>query len=171
MADRMTAEQRHKCMSRIRSKGTKPEMTVRRFLFSNGFRYRVNVKRLPGTPDIVLRKYRTVIFINGCFWHGHEGCPIFVMPKSNVEFWERKISRNRERDMQKRIELRRLGWHTIVLWECQLKPKARELTLQGLELTLNTIMLKNYGKPKPYQPDNEPEQFQAAEERAGYGST
>lgn len=169
MTDRMTAEQRHKCMSRIRSKGTKPEMIVRRHLFSKGFRYRVNVRRLPGTPDIVLRKYRTVIFINGCFWHGHEDCGIFKMPKSNVEFWERKIKRNRERDMQKRIELRRMGWHTIVLWECQLKPQSRELTLQGLELTLNTIMLENYGKPKPYRPDKEPEQLQAAEERAEYG--
>lgn len=167
----MTADQRHKCMSRIRSKGTKPEMIVRRYLFSKGFRYRVNVKRLPGTPDIVLRKYLTVIFINGCFWHGHEECGIFKMPKSNVEFWERKINRNRERDLQKRIELRRLGWHTIVLWECQLKPKIRELTLQGLELTLNTIMLENYGKNKPYRSDNATEHLQAAEEKAGYGKS
>lgn len=98
--DKMTPEQRHHCMSSIRSKNTKPEMVVRRYLFSRGFRFRVNVKRLPGTPDIVLRKYRTVIFVNGCFWHGHEGCKYFVLPKSNVEFWKDKIERNRRRDVE-----------------------------------------------------------------------
>ena len=127
-------------------------MTVRRYLHSRGFRYRVNVKGLPGTPDIVLRKYRTVIFIHGCFWHGHESCRYFVLPKSNTEFWTRKIERNRERDMQKRIQLRLLGWHTIILWECQLKPKQREMTLKGLERTLNQIYLENYAlhKARPY---------------------
>lgn len=125
---------------------------VRRYLFSRGFRYRVNVKRLPGTPDIVLRKYRTVIFINGCFWHGHEDCPYYVLPKTNTSFWKAKIERNRERDMQKRIQLRLLGWHTIILWECQLKSKQREMTLKGLERTLNQIYLENYAlhKARPY---------------------
>ena len=93
MADKLTPEQRHRCMASIRSKDTKPEMLVRRYLFARGFRYRVNVKRLPGTPDIVLRKYRTVIFINGCFWHGHEDCPYFVLPKTNTPFWKAKIER------------------------------------------------------------------------------
>ena len=125
---------------------------MRRYLFSRGFRYRVNVKRLPGTPDIVLRKYRTVIFINGCFWHGHEDCPYYVLPKTNTSFWKAKIERNRERDMQKRIQLRLLGWHTIILWECQLKSKQREMTLKGLERTLNQIYLENYAlhKARPY---------------------
>ena len=145
MADRMTKEQRHKCMSSIKGKDTKPEMLVRRYLHARGYRYRMNVKRLPGTPDIVLRKYRTVIFINGCFWHGHEGCRYFVMPKSNTPFWEKKIERNKQRDVEKRIQLRRMGWHTIIIWECELKPKNRFTTLQALENTLNKIFLLNNG--------------------------
>ena len=96
-------------------------------------------------PDIVLRKYKTVIFINGCFWHGHEGCKHFVMPKSNTPFWEKKIERNKQRDIEKRIQLRRLGWHTIIIWECELKPKNRHTTLQALEQTLNKIFLLNNG--------------------------
>ena len=145
MADRMTKEQRHKCMTRIKGKDTKPEMIVRRYLHAHGYRYRINVKRLPGTPDIVLRKYRTVILINGCFWHGHEGCRYFVMPKSNTPFWEKKIERNKQRDVEKRIQLRHLGWHTIIIWECELKPKNRFTTLQALEQTLNKIFLLNNG--------------------------
>ena len=143
MADRMTQEQRHRCMARIKGKDTKPEMIVRRYLHAHGYRYRINVKRLPGTPDIVLRKYRTVIFINGCFWHGHEGCRYFVIPKSNTQFWEKKIERNKQRDVEKRIQLRHLGWHTIIIWECELKPKNRHTTLQALENTLNKIFLLN----------------------------
>ena len=127
MGDVMTPEQRHKCMARIRSKNTKPEIMVRKYLFARGFRYRKNVRRLPGTPDIVLRKYRTVIFVNGCFWHGHEGCRYSHLPKSNVEFWRNKIERNKKRDLRERVELRRMGWHVIQVWECQLKPKEREM--------------------------------------------
>ena len=143
MADRMTKEQRHRCMSHIKGKDTKPEMLVRRYLHSRGYRYRVNVRRLPGTPDIVLLKYRTVIFINGCFWHGHEDCKHFVLPKSNSQFWQKKIERNKQRDIEKRIQLRRLGWHTIIIWGCELKPKNRHTTLQALEQTLNMIYLLN----------------------------
>ena len=130
-------------MSRIKGKDTKPEMLVRRYLHSRGYRYRVNVRRLPGTPDIVLRKYKTAIFINGCFWHGHEGCKHFVLPKSNTQYWQQKIERNKQRDIEKRIQLRLLGWHTIIIWECQLKPKQRYTTLQALEQTLNKIYLLN----------------------------
>lgn len=143
MADRMTIEQRHRCMSRIKGKDTKPEMLVRRYLHSRGYRYRINVRRLPGTPDIVLRKYRTVIFINGCFWHGHEDSWYYVPPKSNSQFWQQKIKRNKQRDIEKRIKLRRLSWHTIIIWECELKPKNRHTTLQALEQTLNKIFLLN----------------------------
>lgn len=143
MADKMTKEQRHRCMSNIKDRNTKPEMIVRRYLHAHGYRYRINVRRLPGTPDIVLRKYKTVIFINGCFWHGHKGCRYFVMPKSNTTFWEKKIERNRQRDAEKRIQLRRLGWNTIIIWECELKPKNRLTTLQALEQTLNRIFLLN----------------------------
>ena len=143
MADKMTKEQRHRCMASIKGKDTKPEMLVRRYLHSRGYRYRVNVRRLPGTPDIVLRKYKTVIFINGCFWHGHEDCRYFVLPKSNTQYWQEKIERNKERDVEKRIQLRLLGWHTIIIWECELKPKNRHTTLQALEQTLNKIFLLN----------------------------
>ena len=135
-------------MSHIRSRDTKPEIIVRKYLFSCGFRYRVNVRRLPGTPDIVLRRYRTVIFVNGCFWHGHEGCRYYVLPKSNVDYWRNKIERNRERDRKDRIMLRDMGWHVIQLWECQLKPKVRERTLEGLVRTLNKMVLLNYGAKK-----------------------
>ena len=98
MADKLTKEQRHHCMAQIRGKGTKPEMVVRKFLFGRGFRYRLNHPWLPGHPDIVLRKYRSVIFVNGCFWHGHEGCRYYVVPKSNTEFWKTKIARNGQTD-------------------------------------------------------------------------
>ena len=109
-------------MSMIKGKDTKPEELVRKYLFSKGFRYRKNDRRLPGTPDIVLPKYRTVIFVNGCFWHGHEGCRYFVVPKTNTEFWVNKINTNIERDRCKQETLKELGWNVIVVWECELKP-------------------------------------------------
>ncbi len=108
-------------MSCIKNKNTKPEDIVAKFLFSRGFRYRRNVKNLPGTPDIVLKKYNTVIFVNGCFWHMHEGCKNFVWPKDNEEFWRNKLLRNKERDAEKNIKLKELGWEVITVWECQLK--------------------------------------------------
>lgn len=130
-------------MSAIKSKNTKPEMLVRKFLFSRGFRYRLNHPRLPGHPDIVLRKYRTVIFVNGCFWHGHENCKSYVLPKSNTGFWKNKIERNRNRDMEERQKLSSMGWHSITVWECQLKPKVRQHTLEALEHTLYHIYLED----------------------------
>lgn len=143
MSDHLTIEQRHKNMAAIRSKDTKPEMVVRKYLWSRGFRYRVNNPRLPGHPDIVLRKYHTCIFVNGCFWHGHEGCKYFRMPKTNTEFWERKISRNRERDREEQKQLARMGWHCITVWECELKGERREKTLESLEYTLNHIFIQD----------------------------
>ena len=154
MVDKMTPEQRHYCMSRIRSKNTKPEMIVRKYLFSHGFRYRLHVRKLPGTPDIVLRKYKTVIFINGCFWHGHD-CKLSNLPKTRTEFWENKITKNIKRDELKRLQLRALGWHVIQIWECQLKPKSRNETLEGLLRTLNRILLINYGAKEYTFDDNE----------------
>ncbi len=168
MADKMTPEQRHICMSHVRSKNTKPEMIVRRFLFAHGFRYRIHVSVLPGKPDIVLRKYKTVIFINGCFWHGHENCHIYVMPKSNVEFWSKKIQRNKERDLKERIRLRMMGWHVILLWECQLKPKKRDETLNGLAYTLNHIFLMDKRKVKPYEEESRSSVSIAAEPGSVY---
>ena len=142
--DKLTREQRHRCMASIRGKDTKPEMLVRKFLFSRGFRYRLNHPRLPGHPDIVLRKYRTVIFVNGCFWHGHEGCKYFVIPKSNTEFWAAKIERNRTRDKEEQHQLASMGWHCVTVWECQLKPATRDNTLESLAYTLNRIYLQDH---------------------------
>ncbi len=144
-------------MAAIRSKDTKPEMIVRRGLWSRGFRYRLNHKRLPGHPDLVLRKYRTCIFVNGCFWHGHkvmddvrckkddvivssECCKI---PKTNREFWVAKIRRNKERDKEEQRRLAEMGWHCITVWECELKPSKREETLESIAFTLNHIFLQD----------------------------
>lgn len=141
MSDRLTIQQRHNNMAAIKGKNTKPEVLVRKYLWSHGFRYRLNHPRLPGKPDIVLRKYHTCIFVNGCFWHGHEGCKYFRMPKTNTEFWERKISRNKERDQEEQKQLARMGWHCITVWECELKGERREKTLESLEYTLNHIFI------------------------------
>lgn len=145
--DRMTKEQRHNNMASIHSKDTKPEIIVRKYLFSRGFRYRLNHPRLPGRPDIVLRKFRTCIFVNGCFWHGHEGCKLYTVPKTNTEFWVSKVQRNIERDKATQIRLAEMGWHCITVWECELKPSVREQTLIGLENTLNHIYLADRRRP------------------------
>lgn len=142
--DVLSQEQRHKNMAAIHSANTKPEMIVRKYLFAHGFRYRLNHPRLPGRPDIVLRKYHTCIFVNGCFWHGHEGCKYYVIPKSNTEFWTNKINRNITRDKKVQKELAKMGWHCITIWECELKPQKREQTLVSLEYTLNHIYLKDH---------------------------
>ena len=119
-------------MSRIKGKDTKPEMVVRRFLFANGFRYRLHDKRLPGKPDVVLAKYKTAIFVNGCFWHGHEGCKFFVMPKTRVRWWEEKIRITITKDKESIRELKLLGWYSIVVWECELKKDKRRVTLENI---------------------------------------
>lgn len=141
MTDVHSREVRSHNMASIKSKDTKPEIMVRKFLFSKGFRFRVNVKSLPGKPDIVLKKYRTVIFVNGCFWHGHEGCKYFVIPQTRTEWWMEKIRKNKERDSEEREKLRNAGWNIIVVWECQLKPKQREDTLSGIESLLQQFFL------------------------------
>jgi DNA mismatch endonuclease (patch repair protein) len=123
-------------MSRIKGKNTLPEMLVRKFLFANGYRYRLNVKTLPGKPDIVLPKYKTVIFINGCFWHGHEGCRYFVIPKTRTEWWINKISDTQKRDREAETQLTDLGWKVIVIWTCQLK-KEKVQTLNQLLITIH----------------------------------
>lgn len=119
-------------MSRIRSKGTKPEILVRKYLFSKGFRYRLNVRGLPGTPDIVLPKYKTVIFIHGCFWHGHEGCRYFVLPKTRQKWWLDKIAHNKALDVENLAKLKNLGWKVFVIFECELKKTKREDTLSEI---------------------------------------
>lgn len=131
MADNHSKEVRSRNMSRIRSTDNKPEEIVRKFLFSQGFRYRKNDKKLPGKPDIVLPKYRTVIFVNGCFWHKHD-CPRFVWPSSNQDYWRPKILGNVERDKKNVGQLRSQGWNVIVVWECELKKAVRDERLYAL---------------------------------------
>lgn len=132
MPDNHTKEVRSYNMSRIRSKNTKPEEIVRKYLFSRGLRFRKNDKRYPGHPDIVLPKYKTIIFVNGCFWHSHEGCKDFVVPKSNPEYWIPKLERNHQRDIENKIELENQGWNVIIIWECELKKNVRRERLEGL---------------------------------------
>ena len=132
MADVHSPETRSFNMSQIKGKNTKPEEQVRKYLFSRGYRYRKNVSNLPGKPDIVLPKYKTCIFVNGCFWHKHEGCKYFVWPKNNAEFWKKKITGNVERDLRQQNELRSLSWNVIVIWECELKKKVAEKNLNHL---------------------------------------
>jgi DNA mismatch endonuclease (patch repair protein) len=132
MADVHDKATRSYNMSRIRGKDTKPEMIVRKFLFSKGFRYRLHDRRLPGRPDIVLPKYKTVINIHGCFWHGHEGCSYFVIPKTRTEWWLKKIGRNRELDEINLGKLKGEGWRVIEVFECDLRKPSREKTLAGI---------------------------------------
>lgn len=119
-------------MSRIKGKNTKPEMLVRKFLFSKGFRYKLHDKRLPGKPDLVLPKYRSVILVHGCFWHGHEGCPYFVKPKTRSEWWIQKIRRNQLKDKENMFALTLAGWNVLTVFECELRPSCRESTLGKL---------------------------------------
>lgn len=156
MNDVLTIEQRHRCMSHVGAKNTNPEMVVRRYLWGHGYRYRLNHQRLPGKPDIVLRKYRTCIFINGCFWHGHEGCRYYTIPKTNTQFWINKVQRNKERDVKVQHELATMGWHSITVWECELKPIKREETLKSLAYTLNRIFLQDRTVKRYEIPDDEP---------------
>ena len=131
MADNHSKEVRSMNMSHIRCRNTKPEEDVRKYLFSKGFRYRKNVRKLPGCPDIVLPKYKTAIFVNGCFWHKHD-CPRFVWPTSNQDYWIPKISRNVQRDKEHYQKLQEDGWNVIVVWECQLKKKMFDSTMELL---------------------------------------
>lgn len=133
MADVHSKEIRSYNMSRIRGKDTKPEMLVRKFLHARGFRFRLHVKDLPGKPDIILPKYKTVIFIQGCFWHGHAGCPYFVIPKTRTEWWEQKIGKTAFNDRIKQDKLIALGWRVIEIWECDLKPVKEKETLLNLD--------------------------------------
>ena len=123
MTDKLTSLQRHKCMSSIRGKNTKPEILVRKGLHARGFRFRLHNKKLPGSPDIVLPKYGVAIMVNGCFWHGHKGCRYATKPKTNIEFWETKIARNQHRDEVTAAHLEALGWTVITVWECELRGK------------------------------------------------
>ena len=191
MTDIMTPQQRHYCMSRIRSKDTTPEKRVRQWLWKHGYRYRLNVKGVPGKPDIVMRKYRTAIFVNGCFWHGHfvqlriknaelrmngeeleiKGSKCCKIPNTNRDFWVSKILRNQERDQKNYEILSENGWQVIVVWECQLKPKKLEQTMREVEVALQDYYLRTFSrKAKPYIHIDEEEMLpMAAEEPEEYG--
>ena len=132
MADVHNKKTRSYNMSQIKSKNTKPEILVRRFLFSKGFRFRIHDKKLPGKPDIVLPKYKTVILVHGCFWHGHKNCKYFVVPKTRTEWWLNKINRNKENDKKAVRALKNFGYKTLLIWECQLKSKKISRTFSSL---------------------------------------
>ena len=178
MTDKLTPEQRHLVMSHIHGKGTKPELKVRQWLWQHGYRYRLNVKSVPGKPDIVMRKYRTAIFVNGCFWHGHgvpassvESSDCCKIPSTNREFWVNKIRRNQERDQHNYQMLLENGWQVIVIWECQLKPKRIEQTMNEVELLLNDKFLSLHSKHTPFHYNTEEKSPlpMAAEELTTYG--
>ena len=194
--DSLTPAQRHRCMSHIRSRDTKPELAVRQWLWRRGYRYRLNVKSVPGSPDIVLRTYRTAIFVNGCFWHGHnivfekpgvasaaptadaENETLAItdsqccrIPKTNRDFWANKILRNCQRDQHNYQLLADNGWQVIVVWECQLKPKLIENTMRLVELRLNECFLAIHKqKIRQYELDDAP-LATAAESETQYGNS
>lgn len=153
---------RYNNMASIKSKDTKPEMVVRKGLWKYGFRYRLYYKRLPGHPDLVLRKYRTCIFVNGCFWHGHnvelakmESSKCCRIPNANREFWVAKIRRNKERDKEEQRKLAEMGWHCLTVWECELTPNRREKTIESIVFTLNHIWLQDHSIKDVFYPKQE----------------
>ncbi len=170
--DIWSKKKRSAVMAKIRSRDTKPEMIVRRYLYSRGYRYRKNVKGLPGTPDIVLRKYGIVIFIHGCLWHGHDEDG--HVPKTNSDFWRKKIERNKQRDARDKDKLKRMGWSVMTIWECQLKPAIRQQTLLEIEYHINHKFLQSL-KPKETQRYDNMEyggaMNMAAESDAEYGKS
>lgn len=150
MTDIFSKEKRSKIMSNISSRNTKPEVILRKALFSKGYRYRINYKNLPGKPDIVLSKYRTTIFVNGCFWHAHPNCKDAHLPKTNTKFWKNKIASNVERDKKNIQQLEGLGWNVILIWECEIKKKnmdsliSRIINSLSQEQSRNDLIIKLY---------------------------
>jgi DNA mismatch endonuclease (patch repair protein) len=136
MSDVHTPATRSYNMSQIKGKNTKPELLVRQYLHAQGLRYRLHDKKLPGKPDLVLLKYKTVVFVHGCFWHKHEGCRYFVVPKTRTEFWLNKIGKNVINDERQQAELTAAGWKVLTVWECELKPALRETTLETLQAAI-----------------------------------
>ena len=159
MTDIKSLTERSRNMAAIKGKDTKPEMIVRKYLFSKGLRYRVNNRKLAGSPDIVMKKYKTVVFVDGCFWHGHENCKYFRLPKSNVDFWRHKIAMNIARDYVNNVDLKLAGWKVIRIWECDIRIKTkREEVLKHLYERITEFQNINV-----YQP-NEIEEYSIAAE-------
>ena len=142
MPDNHTPDQRHRNMAAIHSDSTRPELTLRHALWRLGFRYRMNDRKLPGKPDIVLPKYRTVIFVHGCFWHGHKGCKFYTVPKTNTDFWTAKIARNQERDQEVWRKLEAKGWNVIIVWECEMKNDSFLDTVSSVESQLQANLTR-----------------------------
>lgn len=130
MSDIFSKDKRSDIMSKISNKNTKPEILVRKYLFANGFRFRINDKRFPGKPDILLPKYKAAIFVNGCFWHGHENCKAATLPTSNTDYWANKITSNMERDKKVHAQLEQMGYRVFIIWQCQLKAKEKKAHYQ-----------------------------------------
>ncbi len=170
MADNHSKESRSRNMAQIKGKNTLPEIMVRKFLFGKGFRYRINDKSLPGKPDIVLPKYRTFIFVNGCFWHGHADCKYADLPKTRTEWWKTKIDKNKERDNKVHLELKKSRWNIITVWTCQLKPQNRTNTLESIVLLLEKIFLESQKKQKCHPYIFHSENHRVAEREEGYNS-
>ncbi len=158
MADILTPQQRHRCMSSIHASSTKPELKLRKELWKRGYRYRINDKRFAGTPDIVLPMYRTAIFVHGCFWHGHKGCKNYVIPKTNTTFWVEKITRNQKRDEDVWRQLEARGWYVVIVWEC-------ELTKNGFNATINRVEQEIIANGEAYRRHKE-ERKQNRQQRA-----
>ncbi len=144
MADNHSKESRSYNMSRIKAKNTTPEIIVRKFLFHKGFRFRIHVQNLPGKPDIILPKYKTVIFVNGCFWHGHTNCRYFIIPKTRTDWWKNKILRTKSRDIIEHKILKDMGFKVLIIWECQLKKNIATQTLNALEALLHRRLIELY---------------------------
>ncbi|MDR2602814.1 MAG: very short patch repair endonuclease [Spirochaetaceae bacterium] len=135
--DNLTPEQRKKAMAAVHSKNTKPEILIRKALFALGYRYRIDYKKLPGRPDLALPKYHAVVFVHGCFWHGHSGCPNSKLPQSNKEYWTLKIDRNRKRDGESLNHLHAIGWRVCIVWECAIQGKNKKMKIERAALTIS----------------------------------
>ena len=167
MADRLTTEERSELMSHIRSVNTKPEIALRRALWRRGFRYRVNVKGLPGSPDIVLPKHRSVVFVHGCFWHGHKGCKEYTVPKTNTEFWVNKVARNQSRDQEVWRQLEAKGWYVIIVWECELVKAKFDGTVERVsaEIIANGDIYRRHRVERRAQKEERSKELKAAKQR------
>ena len=166
MSDKFVPNQRHRIMAAIRATNTKPEVELRHALWELGFRYRVNDKRLPGSPDIVLPKYKTLIFVHGCFWHGHKGCSKYTVPKTNTDFWVAKVKRNQERDQEVWRKLEAKGWSVIIVWECELEKSRLQETVARVsaEIKANGVLYQQRRQER--RAERERRRIERAKEKA-----